>query len=333
MDVRALSNCEEVELFLNGQSLGKQTMKKDSELKWKVKYAPGTLSAKGYKNGQLVAETKVETTGAPAAVQLTPDRSAINADGEDVSVFTVAVTDAQGRVVPVAENMIHFELSGPGKILGVGNGDPSCHEPDVYLPVWTSESVAANDGWRWENISDPWKPSLPETAASFDDSAWAKADVQSASGPLTNGQHAVFRAHVNVTEKELAAEVVELCFGSINGSGTIYLNGEKAGESHDGAMLVPLDVKRRLHPGDNTVAVLVSNYSESGGLNQGVSLRMQGKPILPEWKRSVFNGLAQIIVQSTREPGAIKLTATAEGLSPATVSVQSQPCTPRPAVP
>ena len=134
IDVRALSNCEEVELFLNGQSLGRQTMKKDSELKWKVKYAPGTLSAKGYKNGQLVAETKVETTGAPAAIQLTPDRSTINADGEDVSVFTVAVTDAQGRVVPVATDLIHFELSGPGKILGVGNGDPSCHEPDVYLP-------------------------------------------------------------------------------------------------------------------------------------------------------------------------------------------------------
>ena len=75
---------------------------------------------------------KVETTGAPAAVQLTPDRSTINADGEDVSVFTVSVTDAQGRVVPVAANLVHFELSGPGKILGVGNGDPSCHEPDVF---------------------------------------------------------------------------------------------------------------------------------------------------------------------------------------------------------
>jgi beta-galactosidase len=333
MDVRALSNCEEVELFLNGRSLGKQTMKKDSELKWKVKYAPGTLSAKGYKNGQLVAETKVETIGAPAAVQLTPDRSTLNADGEDVSMFTVAVTDAQGRVVPVAADLIHFELSGPGKILGVGNGDPSCHEPDVYLPVWTSDSVAANDGWRWQSISDPWKPKLMETAASFDDSTWAQANVESASGPLTNGQHAVYRAHINVTEKELAAEVVELCFGSINGSGTIYVNGEKAGESHDGKMLVPVDVKQRLHPGDNTVAVVVSNYSETGGINQGVSLRMQGKPILPEWKRSVFNGLAQIIVQSTRQPGAIKLTATAEGLTPATMSVQSQPCTPRPAVP
>jgi len=333
MDVRALSNCEEVELFLNGQSLGRQTMKKDSELKWKVKYVPGTLSAKGYKNGQLVAETRVETTSAPAAIQLTPDRSTLNADGEDVSVFTVAVTDAQGRVVPVAANLIHFELSGPGKILGVGNGDPSCHEPDVYLPVWPSHSVAANDGWRWEKISDPWKPSLPETASSFDDSTWAQANVESASGPLGNREHAVFRAHINVTEKELAAEVIELCFGSINGDGTIYVNGEKVGESHDGGVVVPIDVKRRLHPGDNTIAVVVANYGESGGLNQGVTLRMHDQPILPEWKRSVFNGLAQIIVQSTREPGAIKLAATAEGLSPATVSVQSQPCAPRPAVP
>ena len=333
MDVRALSNCQEVELFLNGQSLGRQTMKKDSELKWKVKYAPGALSAKGYKNGQLVAETKVETTGTPTAVQLAPDRSTINADGEDVSMFTVAVTDAQGRVVPVATDLIHFELSGPGKILGVGNGDPSCHEPDVYLPVWTNYSVAANNGWRWQSISNPWNPNLPETAAQLDDSTWAPASVESASGPLTNGQHAVFRAHINVTEKELAAEVVELCFGSINGNGTIYLNGEKAGESHDGGMLVPLDVKRRLHPGDNTVAVVVSNYSESGGLNQSVTLRMQDKPVLPEWKRSVFNGLAQIIVQGTKDPGEIKLTARADGLSPATASVPSQPCTSRPAAP
>ena len=72
------------------------------------------------------------------------------------------------------------------------------------------------------------------------------------------------------------------------------------------------------------MAVLVENYSTSGGINKGVSLRMQDKPVLPEWKRSVFNGLAQIIVQSTREPGAIKLTASAEGLSPATVSVQDR---------
>jgi beta-galactosidase len=333
MDVRALSNCEEVELFLNGQSLGRQTMKKDSELKWKVKYAPGTLSAKGYKNGQLVAETKVETTGAPAAIQLTTDRSTINADGEDVSVFTVAVTDAQGRVVPVATDLIHFELSGPEKILGVGNGDPSCHEPDVYLPVWTNYSVAANDGWRWEKTTQQWNTNLPEFAASFDDSTWAPADVQSLTNQLGDNEHGVFRTHLKVTEPELAANVVELCFGSLNGNGKIYVNGQKAGETHDSGVVSAVDVKHLLHPGDNPVAVLVENYSSSGGITNGVTLRMQDKPVLPKWQRSVFNGLAQIIVQSTREPGAIKLTATAEGLSPATVSVQSQPCTLRPAVP
>jgi beta-galactosidase len=333
MDVRALSNCEEVELFLNGQSLGRQTMKKDSELKWKVKYAPGTLSAKGYKNGQLAAETKVETTGAPAAVQLTPDRSTINADGEDVSVFTVAVTDARGRVVPVAANLVHFELSGPGKILGVGNGDPCCHEPDVYLPVWPSYSVAANDGWRWKKTDRPWDASLPEFAVSFDDSAWAPADVQSSTNQLGDNEHGVFRTHLKVTEPELAADVVELCFGAINGTGKIYVNGQKAGETHDSGAVSAVDVKHLLHPGNNSVAVMVENYSSSGGITNGVTLRRQEKPVLPEWKRSVFNGLAQIIVQSTREPGAIKLTARAKDLTPATVSIQSQPCAPRPAVP
>ncbi len=333
IDVWCYSNCKEVELFLNGQSLGRKTMKKDSHLEWQASYAPGTLSAKGYTDGKEVAETKVETTGAPAAIQLTPDRSTINADGEDVSVFTVAVTDAQGRVVPVAADLIHFELSGPGKILGVGNGDPSCHEPDVYLPVWTSHSVAVDDGWRWEKTTQPWNASLPEFAAAFDDSAWAPADVQSVTNQLGDNEHGVFRTHLKVTETELAADAVELCFGALNGTGKIYVNGQKAGETHDSGVVSAVDVKHLLHPGDNPVAVLVENYSSSGGIIKGVTLRMRDKTVLPEWKRSVFNGLAQIIVQSTKEPGAIKLTASADGLSPATVSVSSQPCTARLAAP
>jgi beta-galactosidase len=100
-------------------------------LQWFVPYAPGTLSAKGYKDGKVIAETKVETTGEPSAIVLTPDRVTINADGEDCSVVTVAVTDAQGRIIPAAENLVHFQITGPGKIIGVGNGDPSCHEADV----------------------------------------------------------------------------------------------------------------------------------------------------------------------------------------------------------
>lgn len=130
IDVNCFSNCEEVELFLNGESLGRKNMPLNGSLKWTVEYAPGTLSAKGYRGGKVVAQTKVETTGAPAVVKLEVDRSNLAADERDVSIVTVSVTDSQGRPVPTADNLIRFTLQGPGKIIGVGNGDPSSHEPD-----------------------------------------------------------------------------------------------------------------------------------------------------------------------------------------------------------
>lgn len=123
------SNCDEVELFLNGQSLGRKPMQKYSHLEWSVPYAPGTLLARGYRGGQLILTTQVETTGVPAKLVLTPDRTAINADGADVAVFSVSTVDAQGRHVPTANQLVKFEVTG-GRIIGVGNGDPSCHESD-----------------------------------------------------------------------------------------------------------------------------------------------------------------------------------------------------------
>lgn len=138
ISVWAYSNCEEVELFLNGQTLGRKPMTKNSHLEWPVKYAPGTLLARGFKDGKEILTTKIETTGQPAAIQLAPHRVALQADGVDVSVITVQVTDSQGRVVPTADNLIAFELTGPGKIIGVGNGDPSSHEPDQFIATGQS---------------------------------------------------------------------------------------------------------------------------------------------------------------------------------------------------
>jgi beta-galactosidase len=129
IDVRCYSNCEEVELFLNGRSLGKQPMQRYSHLAWKVSYAPGTLLARGYRGQKVAVEEKVETTGDPAAISLAPDRPAIAADGEDVAMVTVAVTDTKGRIVPVADNEISFSVTG-GTIIGVGNGHPNTTEPD-----------------------------------------------------------------------------------------------------------------------------------------------------------------------------------------------------------
>ena len=130
IEVWCHSNLESIELFLNGKSLGSQKMNRDSHLAWKVKYAPGVLEARGYRGGELALTAKRETTGEPTKIVLRPDREKIAADGEDVSLIEVHVVDSQGRLVPVAENEITFQVSGTGKIIGVGNGNPSSHEPD-----------------------------------------------------------------------------------------------------------------------------------------------------------------------------------------------------------
>jgi beta-galactosidase len=111
------------------------------------------------------------------------------------------------------------------------------------------------------------------------------------------------------------------------------VNGRPVGESHDRQVPPVFDVKSFLHPGENTIAVAVANWNVGGGLNQGVTLQFQDQPSAPQWQRRVFNGLAQILVQATREPGEINLTAGADGLSPATLAIHSQPCAPRPFVP
>lgn len=124
------SNCEEVELFLNGESQGRQKMERNSHLEWQVVYVPGTLSARGYTGGEMVMESSVDTTGLAQALQLVPDRQSLRADGEDVCVVACEVVDAQGRVMPIADDQITFTASEDGRILGVGSGDPSTHEPD-----------------------------------------------------------------------------------------------------------------------------------------------------------------------------------------------------------
>ena len=124
------SNMDRVELFLNGQSLGAKDMKKDSHLAWNVKYASGTIEARGYKNGKLAMTAKRETTSAPATLVMAADRDQIAADGEDVAMFAVEVHDAQGRIVPITDNEVTFRVSGSAKLIGVGNGDPTDHGSD-----------------------------------------------------------------------------------------------------------------------------------------------------------------------------------------------------------
>ena len=124
------SNLETVELFANGQSQGAQSSVRNGHLEWKVKYQPGVIEARGSRDGKVVLTAKRETAGEPARIVLRPDRTEIAANCGDIAIVTVEIQDAQGRCVPIAGNEISLEVSGPGKLLGVGNGDPSSHEPD-----------------------------------------------------------------------------------------------------------------------------------------------------------------------------------------------------------
>jgi beta-galactosidase len=124
------SNLDKVELFLNGKSLGAKEVPKDSHLAWNVKYAPGTIEARGYKDGKQVMTARRETTGPAAKLVIKADRQEIAADGEDVAMSAVEVHDAEGRVVPETNNEVAFAISGSGMLIGVGNGDPTSHESD-----------------------------------------------------------------------------------------------------------------------------------------------------------------------------------------------------------
>ena len=130
ISVWAYSNCDEVELFVNGRSAGKKAMAKDMHVEWQVAYAPGRIEAYGYKGGKVVLKDKRETGGPAAKVVLTADRTALMSDGRDCAVIRAEVVDAKGRPVPKASNLVTFSVSGPAAVIGVGNGDPNSHEAD-----------------------------------------------------------------------------------------------------------------------------------------------------------------------------------------------------------
>lgn len=136
--VHCYTNHDAAELFLNGRSQGVRRKEKDSvydryRLRWNdVKYEPGTLKVVALdRRGRPAGEAETKTAGAPAIVELLPDRSKIAADGKDLSFVTVKVTDAEGVLCPLADNLINFNIEGPGRIAAVGNGDPTSTESFV----------------------------------------------------------------------------------------------------------------------------------------------------------------------------------------------------------
>ncbi|MCR4582989.1 MAG: DUF4982 domain-containing protein [Prevotella sp.] len=124
IELWAYSNCDEIELTVNGKKLGRQQMPKNGHLKWKAVYQPGKVVATGYKNGKRMMRQVVETTQPASRVVVKSERPAITADGRDLAIVTIELQDKKGRVVPTACNALTLRLKGEGRILGAGNGDP-----------------------------------------------------------------------------------------------------------------------------------------------------------------------------------------------------------------
>ncbi|MCK9210127.1 MAG: DUF4982 domain-containing protein [Ignavibacteriaceae bacterium] len=149
--VLCYTNCDAVELFLNGKCFGEKRLEfprqgnsggwnlydkpqvhpstADLHLSWDVPYQPGTLKAVGKKDGKIVLVEEMHTAGEPAALQLQVDRATLNSNSQDVTIITVKVIDAESTVVPIADNLIQFSIEGEGKIIGVDNGNPVDHDP------------------------------------------------------------------------------------------------------------------------------------------------------------------------------------------------------------
>ena len=310
------SNCDQVELFLNNKSLGKKTMEKNSHLEWEVAYKPGTLKAIGYKNGKKSLSEIIETTDKPASLAMESHKQIITADGRDLSVITVSAKDIRGREVPDADNLVSFEIKGPGKIIGVGNGDPTCLENDKYIESVKPlifENMTMKSG---DNLN------LKDILAGKDETGWIKAFSQK----RIKAEAIVYRAKFDLPEDFDKGKVM-LYLRTIGNKQDVYLNGNLLGkdmeQNTDRYNFEP--ELSMLKSGTNILTYVTTPYYleymwSEPNTDPGVAQLIMPQP---QWKRSLFSGKAMIIVQSTKEKGNIVLKAKADGLNEADINIET----------
>jgi beta-galactosidase len=331
IDVRIMSNCDMVELFLNKKSLGKKAMEKNGHLEWKIKYVPGTVEAIGFKNGKKIITDKIQTTGETADVALAANQTTIKANKEDIAIITVDAKDKNNLHVPTAEDEITFNIQGPGKIIGVGNGSPVSLEPDKYVETINTVPIQSLKEKIVADFNNP-----AEILADYDDSKWNMAftDVRSQKFGET-AKVVIYRGSFEIPQN-FSETGISLFYNFIGKEQSIYINGKEivAGLKENSANTAFKIDQSILHAGKNVIAIVakpllkIQDWDEVNkvpGLFQVITKA-------PAYKRKLFSGLAQVIVQSTGESGEIILTATANGLKQSEIKIQAAPAQLRPAV-
>lgn len=304
IDVWAYSNCDEVELFLNKKSLGKKKMEQLGHLEWKVKYAPGTLEAIGYKNGKKILTETQKTTGIAENIKLSVDKE--NALNSDVSVVTVEVTDKKGQHVPTANDEINFSITG-GKIIGTGNGNPTSLEKEQFIDDVALVSITNLEEQKLTTAD------LPNQLSSDSENNWTAAfkdrDYKNqAPSYIYRGQFDL----KNITN----TNIVSFYYKKIGTDVVIFINGNKLAASAEDAQKYILNAAI-LKEGKNTIQIVATplqRIRDWDVMNTDPGIIQVITPAEP-WKRKLFNGYAQVIIQKDGSGKEIVLSATSKGLN------------------
>ncbi|MEN2488279.1 beta-galactosidase GalA [Flavobacterium sp. B11] len=303
IDVWAYSNCDEVELFLNKKSLGKKKMQQNGHLEWKVNYVAGTLEAVGYKNGKKVLSDIQKTTGKSENIKLSLDKE--NVLKGNVSVLTVETTDKNGLHVPTANDEIMFSIKG-GKILGVGNGDPTSLESDQFID--DIALVAINNFKEQKGTS----ASLPQQLSDYPESEWKEAFKDR--DYKKQAPSYIYKGEFDLKSNS-GSSIVSFFYKKIGVETVVFVNGKKIEPSAEDAQKYIFDTAI-LKQGKNTIyiaATPLQKVKDWDVMNTDPGIIQVVTPAEP-WKRKLFNGYAQIIIQKDENVKEVVLSASGKGL-------------------
>lgn len=311
IDVWVHSNCDEVELFLNKKSLGKKKMEQNSHLEWKVNYMPGTLEAIGYKNGKKVLTETQKTTGKGESIKLSADKE--NVPNSKVTVVTVEVTDKNGQHIPTANDEITFSIKG-GKILGVGNGDPTSLEKDQFLDAISLVQITNFQEQKGTTAI------LPQELQNYPENDWKTAFKDR--DYKNQAPSYIYRGEFDL-KNNLASNVVSFFYKKIGIETLVFINGNKVNASAEDAQKYILD-SAVLKEGKNTIHIVATplqKIKDWDVMNTDPGIIQVITPSEP-WKRKLFNGYAQIIIQKEENNKEVILSASAKGLRAGSLSLK-----------
>ena len=315
VDVLVYSNCDEVELFINKKSVGKKKIGNKDFGKWRVPYSAGEIYAIGYNDGSRVCGendgksygvSKIKTNAVQTHLQMNAYKT--NVAANDAAIINVALLDEDNQVVSTAMNTVTFTIDGPGEIIGLGNGNPSSLEQEVFLPKTIVAPINNLQECTVTNTTNP-----KETAVGF------KADWIPAFSKEPDNRHwNVYEDSLKVIkgtffiEKITSDMTVTLFAKSIVDNQSIFVNGHKLQESiaranQLDAIAIPLEF---LHEGKNEYAVSGQKFRKKYMYDEPNREPGSVQILYPaeQSRRALFNGWAQILVRIT-DKGMVKISA------------------------